>query len=154
MRGYLYFGRLVLPLGGELPQTPTRTESLVGISKNGKSGRPIEFRAFLLLALLLLGLGILRSAIATRLDSFTLDEAYHIASGVSYVRNRDFRLNPEHPPLVKLWVGGVMVATGFTPILCGSSLTSQMNGTSPRNWCTRKTIRTRCKDGRERQCSY
>src|SRR5450432_3834946 len=52
--------------------------------------------------------GILRSAIATRLDSFDLDEAYHITAGVTYVRLGDYRLNPEHPPLVKLWVGAFM----------------------------------------------
>jgi hypothetical protein len=54
-----------------------------------------------------------RSAIATRLDGFTMDEAYHIAAGASYLRFGDFRLNPEHPPLVKLWVGTVMAVTGF-----------------------------------------
>ena len=74
---------------------------------------PISFRRFVWLVLLLVGLGILRSAIATRFDSFTIDEAYHIASGVSHVRYQDFRLNPEHPPLVKLWVGSVIAATGF-----------------------------------------
>jgi hypothetical protein len=42
-----------------------------------------------------------------------MDEAYHIAAGVSYVRNGDFRINPEHPPLVKLWVGSFISATGF-----------------------------------------
>jgi hypothetical protein len=68
---------------------------------------------FLWLALLLVGMAILRSAIATRLDSFTIDEAYHIAAGVSYVRYHDFRINPEHPPLVKLWVGSFIAATGF-----------------------------------------
>jgi hypothetical protein len=65
------------------------------------------------LAFSLIVAGITRSAIATRLDSFTLDEPYHIAAGVSYVRYHDFRVNPEHPPLVKLWVGGVISATGF-----------------------------------------
>ena len=59
--------------------------------------------AALLVALLLCG--IFRSAIATRLDSFDLDEAYHITAGVTYARLGDYRLNPEHPPLVKLWVG-------------------------------------------------
>lgn len=57
---------------------------------------------------LLLGLilcGVLRSAIATRLDSFDIDEAYHITAGVTYARLGDYRLNPEHPPLIKLWVG-------------------------------------------------
>jgi hypothetical protein len=69
--------------------------------------------AFVWLALLLVALAILRSAISTRLDGFTIDEAYHIAAGVSYVKYHDFRINPEHPPLVKLWVGVVMYATGF-----------------------------------------
>jgi len=68
---------------------------------------------FLWIVLLLVGLGILRSAITTRLDGFTIDEAYHIAAGVSNVKYRDFRINPEQPPLVKLWVGSVIVATGF-----------------------------------------
>jgi hypothetical protein len=68
---------------------------------------------FVWLMLLLVGLGILRSAVTTRLDGFTIDEAYHIAAGVSYVKYRDFRINPEQPPLVKLWVGSVIAATGF-----------------------------------------
>ena len=73
----------------------------------------VSLGAFTLLALLLIGLGTIRSAAATRLDSFTIDEAYHIAAGVTYVRDADFRVNPEHPPLVKLWVGSVIAATGF-----------------------------------------
>ena len=60
-----------------------------------------------------MGGAIVRSAIATRLDGFTIDEAYHISAGVSYVRYADFRINPEHPPLVKLWVGSLISATGF-----------------------------------------
>jgi hypothetical protein len=55
--------------------------------------------------LLLIVAGAIRSAIATRLDSLNIDEAYHITAGVSYARLGDYRLNPEHPPLVKLWVG-------------------------------------------------
>ena len=42
---------------------------------------------------------------ATSLDGFTIDEPYHIAAGASYLRWGDFRLNPEHPPLVKLIAG-------------------------------------------------
>jgi hypothetical protein len=53
----------------------------------------------------LIALAILRSAIATRSDGFTIDEPWHIAAGVSYIRTGFFVLNPEHPPLVKLWVG-------------------------------------------------
>lgn len=70
---------------------------------------------------LLVGLilcGILRSAIATRLDSFDIDEAYHITAGVTYARLGDYRLNPEHPPLVKLWVGMFLTPAIFkTPQL-------------------------------------
>jgi len=73
----------------------------------------ISLRLFTLFVLLLVGGAIVRSAIATRLDGFTIDEAYHISAGVSYVRYADFRINPEHPPLVKLWVGSLISRTGF-----------------------------------------
>ena len=73
----------------------------------------ISLRLFVLVLILLVTGAIVRSSIATRLDGFTIDEAYHIAAGVSYVRYADFRINPEHPPLVKLWVGSFMSATGF-----------------------------------------
>jgi hypothetical protein len=53
--------------------------------------------------LLVLALG--HSLWATSLDGFTIDEPYHIAAGASYVRWGDYRLNPEHPPLVKLVAG-------------------------------------------------
>ena len=74
----------------------------------------LSSRVFLLLVLVIIGGAILRSAIATRLDDFTLDEPYHIVAGVSYVERGDFRINPEHPPLVKLWVGTVASALGFS----------------------------------------
>lgn len=57
----------------------------------------------LLLALALLAIG--RSALGTRLDSFTVDEPWHVVAGTTYARSGDYTLNPEHPPLVKLWVG-------------------------------------------------
>jgi hypothetical protein len=56
----------------------------------------------------LVGLCALRSSIGTRLDSFTVDEPWHIVAGTAYARSGDFHLNPEHPPLVKLWVGMLM----------------------------------------------
>ncbi len=62
------------------------------------------------LLLLLVGLGVMRSACGTRLDSFTIDEPWHIVAGTAYARTGDFHLNPEHPPLVKLWVGRFMPA--------------------------------------------
>lgn len=64
----------------------------------------VELAVVLLLALLAIG----RSALGTRLDGVTVDEPWHIVAGVEYVRTGDFRLNPEHPPLTKLWVGAAM----------------------------------------------
>ncbi len=34
-------------------------------------------------------------------DSATMDELAHIPSGYSYLTQQDYRLNPEHPPLIK-----------------------------------------------------
>jgi len=34
-------------------------------------------------------------------DSFTFDETAHVAAGYSYLTQKDMRLNPEHPPLIK-----------------------------------------------------
>src|SRR3546814_8216739 len=64
--------------------------------------------AALLLALVLLA--VLRSSAGTRLDSFTIDEPWHVVAGPSYARGEGFSLHPEHPPLVKLWVGASMPA--------------------------------------------
>lgn len=69
---------------------------------------------FVLAAIIfLIGAAIVRSAITTGLDSFTYDEAYHIGAGAAYVKTGDFRLNPEHPPLVKLWTGAYVSLFGY-----------------------------------------
>ncbi len=39
---------------------------------------------------------------SARGESQTVDEGAHLAAGYSYWKTGDFRLNPEHPPLVKL----------------------------------------------------
>src|SRR3546814_3521798 len=75
---------------------------------DGTSSRVRWLGAALLLALVLLA--VLRSSTGTRLDSFTIDEPWHIVAGTSYARGDGFHLNPEHPPLVKLWVGAAMPA--------------------------------------------
>lgn len=38
-------------------------------------------------------------------DSLTMDEKAHLPAGYSYVTQKDMRLNPEHPPLVKDMAG-------------------------------------------------
>lgn len=69
---------------------------------------PRTLGVILLIALVLLGIA--RSHVGTRLDSFTIDEPWHIVAGTTYVRTGEFRLNPEHPPLAKLWAGAAMPA--------------------------------------------
>src|SRR5687767_1234381 len=44
----------------------------------------------------------LQAVLALPQLSATSDEAVHLASGYSYWQTRDFRMNPEHPPLAKL----------------------------------------------------
>lgn len=44
-------------------------------------------------------------------DSLTTDEKAHIPAGYSYVNHGDFRLNPEHPPLLKSLSGISLLAT-------------------------------------------
>jgi dolichyl-phosphate-mannose--protein O-mannosyl transferase len=76
---------------------------------------------FVLIIAALISAAVIRSNITTSLDGYTFDEAYHIGAGVSYVKTGDFRLNPEHPPLTKLWVGAYLSffdyeMTAFRPL--------------------------------------
>lgn len=64
---------------------------------------PKVWQGLILIAVLLFA--IWRSSYGTRLDSFANDEPFHIISGAYYAKTGDYRLNPEHPPLSKLWVG-------------------------------------------------
>jgi hypothetical protein len=66
---------------------------------------PLPDRFFWIGLPVLLALALGHSLWATSLDGFTIDEPYHIAAGASYLRWGDYRLNPEHPPLVKLIAG-------------------------------------------------
>ncbi|MGE0639908.1 MAG: hypothetical protein AB7G12_08245 [Thermoanaerobaculia bacterium] len=45
----------------------------------------------------------------------TYDEPTHLAAGYSYLRFHDFRLNPEHPPLVKLLAALPLLGQGLWP---------------------------------------
>lgn len=45
-------------------------------------------------------------------ESQTWDEAVHLSAGVSYWQTGDFRMNPEHPPLLKLWSAWPLVLAG------------------------------------------
>ena len=76
---------------------------------------------FPLLTALLLAFAVAHTLWSTSLDSFTIDEPYHIAAGATYLRWGDFRINPEHPPLVKLVAAlaepnSVLHVAPFTPL--------------------------------------
>jgi len=55
----------------------------------------------LVLASLFILVSFLFSFFAMRGDSGTVDEVAHIPAGYTYLRFHDYRLNPEHPPLLK-----------------------------------------------------
>jgi hypothetical protein len=67
------------------------------------SGRTLAAAAALLLA----AAGALSYASALT-ESFTTDEPSHLAAGASYLATGDFRLNPEHPVLAKLWAASAL----------------------------------------------
>jgi tetratricopeptide (TPR) repeat protein len=78
-------------------------------------------RQFYLLTAALLLFAVLHTLWATSLDSFTIDEPYHITAGATYLRWGDYRINPEHPPLVKLLAAlaeaaSVLHLAAFTPL--------------------------------------
>src|SRR5437667_1303486 len=50
-------------------------------------------------------------ALSARRQSQTWDEAYHMLAGCRYWQTRDYGINPEHPPLVKLLAAIPLVAT-------------------------------------------
>ncbi|HEY3130131.1 MAG TPA: hypothetical protein VGL91_11775 [Acidobacteriota bacterium] len=55
-----------------------------------------------LLAVLLLLVFVARLYHSIRVHSLTVDEPTHIAAGFAHLAVRDFRINPEHPPLAKM----------------------------------------------------
>jgi hypothetical protein len=85
-----------LPLAG-LPLHDGMNQSTPPDSARGKR-KWVGAACIALLCMLAVG----RSWWGTRLDTFTVDEPWHVVAGASYLRDNDFRLNPEHPPLVKL----------------------------------------------------
>ncbi len=82
----------------------TGRNTSTSVSRNSNQFGLLMTTALMMLVLL----AVLRSHMGTSLDSFTIDEPWHIVAGASYVRTGDWRINPEHPPLVKLWIGAFM----------------------------------------------
>ncbi|MFQ5877253.1 MAG: ArnT family glycosyltransferase [Acidobacteriota bacterium] len=65
------------------------------------AGAARDLRRSTRIALLLLALLLAQGACFIGESSQTSDEAAHIVAGYSYITKGDFRLNPEHPPLIK-----------------------------------------------------
>jgi Dolichyl-phosphate-mannose-protein mannosyltransferase len=63
------------------------------------AGAPVWLRNVLLAVILVSSLGMM--SYAAYHESATFDESAHIPAGYSYVKLLDYRLNPEHPPLLK-----------------------------------------------------
>jgi len=67
-----------------------------------KTGAPPKLDAAApALAVLLLAILATQAMMFMSANSRTSDETAHMAAGYSYLKLRDFRLNPEHPPLIK-----------------------------------------------------
>lgn len=61
-------------------------------------------------------------------ESATMDELAHIPSGYSYVKYLDFRLNPEHPPLLKALSGFPLLFLDLNFPLQHTAWTTAVNG--------------------------
>ena len=109
---------------------------------------------FFTIIVCLIAAAIIRSSITTSLDSFTFDEAYHVGAGVSYVETGDFRLNPEQPPLTKLWVGAYVRLLGYemSPFRAYSDKGDERDAVEAMH--ISKTSLTFCRSVPARPCSH
>jgi len=67
-------------------------------------------------------------AYGTFTDSAIMDELAHIPAGYGYVKYLDFRLNPEHPPLVKALAGFPLVFLDLNFPVNARAWTTDING--------------------------
>ncbi len=67
------------------------------------SGTTAPSRTSTIAAIALLAFMFVLMFASARDDTLTFDEIAHIPAGYSYLTQRDMRLNPEHPPLLKDW---------------------------------------------------
>src|SRR5215467_11066815 len=61
----------------------------------------------------------------------TIDEPVHLFSGYSYLAWGDFRANPEHPPLAKLWAALPLLALNIRDPRPSDSLWNSIPQSSP-----------------------
>ncbi len=63
------------------------------------------------IVIILLALMLTIEVTSSHQESQSIDEGVHLAAGLSYWRTGDFRMNPEHPPLLKLLASGPLIFT-------------------------------------------
>jgi hypothetical protein len=83
-----------------------KSEAHIGIDAQANPAAPRLVALFLLVLM-----AALAGSVAFR-ESVAIDELAHIGAGVSYWQKLDLRMNPEHPPLVKLLAAAPLVARG------------------------------------------
>lgn len=76
----------------------------------------------------LLGIMLILSVTSMMGDSAIMDEIAHIPAGYSYVKYLDFRINPEHPPLIKALAGIPLLFMNLNFPLDHTSWTTDVNG--------------------------
>lgn len=88
----------------------------------------VALAASLLAAMFLLSFGAMRG------DSPIVDEVPHIAAGYSYLHYGDYRLNPEHPPLIKDLAGLPLQFMGLAFPDTLAPWTTNVNGQWETGW--------------------
>jgi hypothetical protein len=91
------------------------------------SGLGIPFVCLLLMTMLLLLLGSVQE------DALTSDEPAHITAGYASLRFRDARLNPEHPPLLKMLAAAPLLALQVHFALASHAWQEGLNDHAPMN---------------------
>src|SRR5262245_16215552 len=86
-----------------------------GTSLPPRAGSRLRSLTAGLLACALLALFAARALLAASRLSPTFDEVSHLPAGASYLATGDFRMNPEHPPLVKELCALPLVIGGESP---------------------------------------
>ncbi|HKF25506.1 MAG TPA: glycosyltransferase family 39 protein [Candidatus Acidoferrum sp.] len=76
------------------------------------SAKPLRSWELVFAAVTLLLVGVVAFA-CSRFQAITTDEVVHIPAGVSYLEVHDARMNPEHPPLLKILAAAPLVIGGL-----------------------------------------
>src|SRR5262245_1465246 len=89
----------------------TRSTTFTGRHHNPAMGRSEKTTIAVAALLLAVHAGLVVDA--ARKNGGVYDECVYPAAGYSYVTTGDYRINPEHPPLLKLWAGASWLGTGL-----------------------------------------